>query len=127
MKHMIAALLLVAACKGTGKDREPTTVDQIPSDAKAELYVVHEDPRFVQAGDETGRQVFFYSASKDRTYVVDEKSGKVVGTMHSRPAPAVIVVEPAPKAKAAPEPAPEMEEVEGCGGGTDGCEVAIEE
>jgi hypothetical protein len=82
--------------------------------------------------------VLYYSPSKDRTYVVDEKSGKVVNTMQARPAAPVVVVEPAPKAEPAPEaeapkaePAPEpvaeVEVAEPAAEGRDGCEVEIEE
>jgi hypothetical protein len=135
MKHVIVALVLVAACKGGFLRKDPKNVEQIPDDARAELYVVREDPRFEPTGDETGRQVLYYSPSKDRTYVVDEKSGKVIAARDSRPAPVVMVVEPAPKAEPvakeepAPKPAPEAVIVEEAAPaeGTDGCEVAIEE
>ncbi len=78
------AVLLLTGCKSTRKEN-------IPSDAKPRLYVSHEDDRYVGEED-AGRQVQYYSASRNRSYVIDENSGKVLKTFDQKDFPKTVIV-----------------------------------
>jgi hypothetical protein len=100
--------------------------EQAP-DAEATLYVSREDGRFVTEAGTTGRQIHYYSRSVDRTYVVDENTGKVVLAYATRDMPeAVVVVTPPEPEESAPEPEESAPEPEGCGPGCgDGCGCGV--
>lgn len=77
------AVLLLTGCRSTKQE--------IPADAKPRLYVSHEDERYV--GDEAaGRQVQYYSASQNRSYVIDEDSGKILKTFDQKDFPKTVIV-----------------------------------
>ena len=86
---ILALALLVVACKSAPK--EPQDAAQLKAevpDAKADLYVVKGDTRFVdEVDDSSARQIHYYSAKRDKTYVVDEKSGVVLTSYSSKKMP----------------------------------------
>ena len=119
---LIAALAfaLVPACKSHKQPDDMQQMKKEAPDAKPTLHVAEDDPRYVASASGTTRQVHYYSAKTDTTYVVDESTGKIVTTYKSKQMPGVVVVDkpayqPAPLAK---EPAKDKEEApakEGCG------------
>ena len=52
-----------------------------------------DDPRYVATSGAATRQVHYYSAKTDTTYVVDENTGKVVTTYKSKEMPGVVVID----------------------------------
>lgn len=87
------AMLVVPACKSSGKSGDIAQVKQEAPDAKPTLHVAEDDPRYVASTNTSSRQVHYYSAKKDMTYVVDESTGKVVKTYKSKDMPGVVVVD----------------------------------
>jgi hypothetical protein len=141
----LVAIFLLPACKSGGSDPENfSEVREEAPDAKPMLYVAEEDQRFVATPNAGDRQVHYYSAKNDRTYVVDEMTGKVVTSYATKKMPGVVVIDKRPAegtASAGPtfvaepeapsegcgcaapeeEPAPEEEAApEGCGEGCGG-------
>ena len=131
------AMLVVPACKSHQQPADMQQVKKEAPDAKPTMHVAEDDPRYVASSGAASRQVHYYSAKTDTTYVVDESTGKVVTTFKSKEMPGVVVIDkPAyqpPPLKTAPakegcaegcapaeaEEATEIEEVpaEGCGCG----------
>ncbi|HEX5137839.1 MAG TPA: hypothetical protein VFY93_12755 [Planctomycetota bacterium] len=120
------AMLLVPACKSGKQAQTISQVQKEAPDAKPTLHVAEDDPRYVAAPNATSRQVHYYSAKTDTTYVIDERTGKVVRTFKSKQMPGVVVVDkptyqPPPLAAEPAKAAPS----EGCGA-KEGC-GAVEE
>jgi hypothetical protein len=88
-----AALLFVPACKSNHKTDTIAQVKEEAPDAKPMLHVAEDDPRYVAAPNTSSRQVHYYSAKQDMTYVVDESTGKVVKTYKSKEMPGVVIVD----------------------------------
>ena len=87
---LLAALAALPACQSSkSRAREINQVMQEAPDARPALYVSADDQRYVDGG--TGREIHYYSGGQDRTYVVDENSGKVLKTFDSK-TPSVVVV-----------------------------------
>jgi len=89
---LAVAMLVVPACKS----RETKDIEQVKKeapDAKPTLHVAEDDPRYVASPNATSRQVHYYSAKTDTTYVIDESTGKVVRTYKSKDMPGVVVVD----------------------------------
>jgi hypothetical protein len=133
--YVIAALafaVLLPACKSNKVENVQEMKKQAP-DAKPTLHVAEDDPRFVPSAGDTSRQVHYYSKQTDTTYVVDERTGKVVKTFKSKEMPGVVVIDkPAyqpPPLKA--EPKSEMPAKEGCSEGSapksEGCDSGDKE
>ena len=95
------AVLLLTGCRSSKKQ-------DVPADAKPRLYVSHEDDRYVGEED-AGRQVQYYSASQNRSYVVDENSGKILKTFDQKDFPKTVIVADAAM------PTEEVVEEAGCG------------
>ena len=122
----VAFAVILPACKS----KPPQDVEQLQTqvpDAKPTLHVAEDDPRFVPTAGDTSRQVHYYSAKTDTTYVIDEKTGKIIRTFKSKEMPGVVVVDkpayqPPPLKAAEPEQKP-AEEVpaEGCAPSKEGC------
>ena len=88
------AMLLVPACKSSHKEAQNISqVKKEAPDAKPTLHVAEDDPRYVASPNATSRQVHYYSAKTDTTYVIDERTGKVVKTFKSKEMPGVMVVD----------------------------------
>jgi hypothetical protein len=135
---LAAAMALVPACKSSKQPENYQEMKKKVPDAKPTLYVVGEDKRYVASSGSEARQVRYYSAKNDTTYVVDEKTGKVVSTFKGKEVPGVVVIdrpvyEPPPlKTDAPKEEGSATEEgcgcapskgpkPDGCGCGTEGC------
>jgi hypothetical protein len=89
---LAVAMLVVPACKS----KQVNDIEQVKKeapDAKPTLHVAEDDPRYVAAPNATSRQVHYYSAKKDTTYVIDESTGKVVRTYKSKDMPGVVVID----------------------------------
>jgi hypothetical protein len=93
MKHILTILIVAAAvlpaCKSTKNERY---VKAAAPDAKAELYISPDDHRYVEGG--MNREIIYYSERNERTYVVDEESGRILKTFEGT-MPKVKVIEPA--------------------------------
>jgi hypothetical protein len=121
---ILVALAVLPACKS--KPQAAEKYDQVMKeapDAKPALYVSSADERYVEEGKASGRQIHLYSKQKNKTYVVDEKTGEVVRTFDSK-TPSVVVVEPRGTVGESGAAAPEGC---GCGAAPEGCGCAPEE
>ncbi len=100
MKNQLVLLVAVLCLATVGcRSAKTTDLDGVRKknpDVEAELYVINEDSRYVATEDPTGRQIHYYSAKKNKTFVIDEKSGTLVRTFDSKTMPATVVVAPAP-------------------------------
>ena len=100
MKNQLVLLVAVLCLVTVGcRSRKPKNLDDVRKknpDVEAELYVSNEDSRYVAIEDPSGRQIHYYSAKNNKTFVIDEKSGAVVRTFDSKTMPATVVVAPAP-------------------------------
>jgi len=122
------AMLVVPACKSHRQPEDVQMMKKQAPDAKPTLHVAEDDPRYVASAGDTSRQVHYYSAKTDTTYVVDESTGKVVRTFKSKEMPGVVVIDKpayqppplktAPKAESKPA---ESKPAEGCAPAKDGC------
>ncbi len=132
MKNQLVLLVAVLCLVTVGcRSRTPKDLDAVRKknpDVEAELYVSNEDSRYVASEDPSGRQIHYYSAKNNKTFVIDEKSGAVVRTFDSKTMPATVVVDPAPADPAPAETAPAAGAC-GCGcaaGGSCGCAEPLE-
>lgn len=89
---LAVAMLVVPACKSS-QTKDIEAVKKEAPDAKPTLHVAEDDPRYVAAPNASSRQVHYYSAKTDTTYVIDESTGKVVKTFKSKEMPGVVVVD----------------------------------
>jgi hypothetical protein len=90
---LAAAMLVVPACKSSKSTNDIAQVREEAPDAKPTLHVAEDDARYVAAPNSTSRQMHYYSAAKDTTWVVDESTGKVVRTFKGKEMPGVVVVD----------------------------------
>ncbi len=99
MKNQLVLLVAVLCLATLGCRSQPKDLDAVRKknpDVEAELYVSNEDSRYVNTEYASGRQIHYYSAKKNKTFVIDEKSGAVVRTFDSKTMPTTVVVDPAP-------------------------------
>jgi len=120
------AMLVVPACKSHKQPADMQQMKKQAPDARPTLHVAEDDPRYVASSGTATRQVHYYSAKSDTTYVVDENTGKVVTTYKSKEMPGVVVID-----KPVYQPAPlEAEPAkEGCAEGcapAEGCASGAE-
>ena len=105
------AFVVVPACKSHKQPADMEQMQKEAPDAKPTLHVAEDDPRYVATTGTTARQVHYYSAENDMTYVIDENTGKVVTTHKGKQMPGVVIVD-----KPAYQPPPlEKRAAEGCG------------
>jgi hypothetical protein len=86
------AMLVVPACKS----KQTNDIEQVKKeapDAKPTLHVAEDDARYVAAPNATSRQMHYYSAAKDTTWVIDESTGRIVKTFKGKEMPGVVVVD----------------------------------
>jgi len=115
----IVAAIVMPACKSNKQPQDIQQMKKQAPDAKPTLHVAEDDPRYVASAGDTSRQVHYYSAEKDMTYVVDESTGKVVRTFKSKEMPGVVIIDRPAYQPPPLEKAEEGTEKEGCGGGTE--------
>ena len=87
------AMLAVPACKSHKQPDDMQQVRKEAPDAKPTMHVAEDDPRYVASSGAVSRQVHYYSAANDTTYVIDESTGKVVTTYKSKEMPGVVVID----------------------------------
>ena len=87
---MAFAASMIVACAGKKLD---SGADNLAADARAVLVVSSEDGRYVDGGTAGARQIHYYSAQDNRTWIVDGESDKTLRTYAGKDVPMVTIIE----------------------------------
>ncbi|MEE8106303.1 MAG: hypothetical protein V3T86_12275 [Planctomycetota bacterium] len=87
---MAFAASMIVACAGKKLD---SGADNLAADARAVLVVSSEDGRYVDGGTAGARQIHYYSAQDNRTWIVDGESDKTLRTYAGKDVPEVTIIE----------------------------------
>ena len=86
---MAFAVSMIVACAGKKVDSGA----DLAADARAVLVVSNEDGRYIDGGTAGARQIHYYSAQDNRTWIVDGESDKTLRTYAGKDVPEVTIIE----------------------------------